>query len=209
MAYKAHYDLVLPSFSDLIFTSLLYHGSHYYGLPNSHFLPFLATEFWFFFMVSIFPVDITRLIQGNYEKSLLSKPTSLLDGWLGGGCLWTIQANNAKLNFARGFLRRFSLSLSCWKEVIHLAHWSFHILSAMNIDIISGTIAAILWPWRKDLQNYRDVDSNYLASEPVSYLYHSNTINSTTSQPGLYTCSPQAWNSFFLYHHMAGSSSCR
>lgn len=27
-AYKAQYDLVLPSFSDLIFTSLLYHGSH-------------------------------------------------------------------------------------------------------------------------------------------------------------------------------------
>lgn len=45
MAYEAQYDLVLPSFSDLIFTSLLYHGSHYYGLHNSHFLPFLATEF--------------------------------------------------------------------------------------------------------------------------------------------------------------------
>lgn len=97
-----------------------------------------------------------------------------MGGWVG-GCLWTTQANNAKLNFARGFLRRFSLSLSCWKEVIHLAHLSFPILSAMNIDIISGTIAAILWPWSKDLQNYRDVDSNYLASEPVSFLYHSNT----------------------------------
>lgn len=36
-------------------------------------------------MVSIFPVDITRLIEANYEKSLLSKPTSLLDEWLGGG----------------------------------------------------------------------------------------------------------------------------
>ena len=45
MVYKAHYDLVLPNFSDLIFTSLLYHHGHYYGLPNSRFLSFLATEF--------------------------------------------------------------------------------------------------------------------------------------------------------------------
>lgn len=196
MVYKAQYDLVLPSFSDLIFMSLLYHDGHYYGLPNSHFLSSLATEFWFFFGHNVnIPRWCNKTNPRQLWKSLLSQPTSLLEAWLGD--VYETQANNTKLNFARVFLRSFSLFISCWKEVINLTHWFFPIFSAMIVDTISGTTAAIFWQWRKDLQDYRDVDSKILWPLNQFIIFNTQTLNSTTCQPGLYTCSHQVWNSFF------------
>lgn len=96
------------------------------------------------------------------------------------------QANNNKLNFARGFLRRLSLFISCWKEVINLTLWSFSVLSAMIVDTVSGTTAAIFWQWRKDLQDYRDVDSKILWPLNQFLIFITQTLNSTTSQLGQY-----------------------
>lgn len=146
-------------------------------------------------MMSISPGDGIRLIQGIMK--ILTFPAHFPARCMVGGCLLTTQANNTKLNFARVFLRRFSLFISCWKEVINLTHWSFPILSVMIVDTVSGTTAAIFWQWRNDLQNYRDVDSKILWPLSQFLIFITQTLNSTTCQPGRYTCSHQVWNSFF------------
>lgn len=110
-------------------------------------------NFLIFWGVSISPGDKTRLIQANYDKSLLSQPTSLLDGWVG-GVYELLQANNSRLNFFReGFFFFFFLPHFLLK--VDWGHSPFPILSAMTVDPVSGTTTAILWSWGKDLQNHR------------------------------------------------------